>query len=341
VGLAHAAVGLGVLWSSLWLGVRTPSPTRRAILLAVALVAPLAAATPFARHLGDPALLRIAPPPLSAEPPGVRVARLGMDGFVYDTGTGADLNELSNAYGRRAALPAYNVAARVGTLEDYSGFLSPRREQLTDHLRRAFPSLVRRYAVTHAAVVGRRLSPALAAGVAPALVGARPVFQEAPLELEYWELPHRPWATFARGAIAVESAVAARSALVPLLQSEDLGTVIVEAPAPPPCAPGRVLGVERRPERVAIEAEADGPALLVVNDAFWPGWTAAIDGAPASILAADVVVRAIPFPAGRHRLELRYEPPEVRIGWWLTAIGALALAASVAFPLRRSPICGR
>jgi hypothetical protein len=43
------------------------------------------------------------------------------------------------------------------------------------------------------------------------------------------------------------------------------------------------------PERMVIETESDAPALLVLRDAFYPGWRATIDGAPAPIYPVDVL----------------------------------------------------
>jgi uncharacterized membrane protein YfhO len=102
---------------------------------------------------------------------------------------------------------------------------------------------------------------------------------------------------------------------------------VLETAASYPVAPGRVLSVKREAERLEIEAEADGPAVLVVNDAYWPGWVARIDGAEVPVVPADVLVRAVPFPAGRHRLVMTYAPPEVALGWWCSAVGLAALVA--------------
>ena len=76
-----------------------------------------------------------------------------------------------------------------------------------------------------------------------------------------------------------------------------------------------------------MEAEAATDATLVVADAWWPGWEATIDGAPTTTFPADVLVRAVRFPAGRHVLEMRYRPPEVLTGLLLSALGLVALAA--------------
>jgi hypothetical protein len=61
---------------------------------------------------------------------------------------------------------------------------------------------------------------------------------------------------------------------------------------------------------------------------------AEIDGAPAPILPADGLVRAAPFPGGRRRLVMRYQPPEVRTGLAVSALGLVLLAALAAWETR-------
>ena len=72
----------------------------------------------------------------------------------------------------------------------------------------------------------------------------------------------------------------------------------------------------------------------MIGDAWWPRWVAEIDGAAAPVLAADALVRAVPFPAGRHRLAMRYRPPEVGAGLALSALGLLLLLALAAWEER-------
>jgi len=88
-----------------------------------------------------------------------------------------------------------------------------------------------------------------------------------------------------------------------------------------------------------VEAESPGDGILVVNSAFAPGWVATMDGRPWPLWRADFLVRAVPWPAGRHVLEMRYQAPGLRVGIAvslaaLTAIAALGLADLRA---RRSP----
>jgi hypothetical protein len=77
------------------------------------------------------------------------------------------------------------------------------------------------------------------------------------------------------------------------------------------------------PERVSLTAE--GPGYLLLTDAYYPGWTATVDGSPAAILRADLMFRAVALPAGTHTVEFRYEPLSVRIGLWISGITILVL----------------
>ena len=59
----------------------------------------------------------------------------------------------------------------------------------------------------------------------------------------------------------------------------------------------------------SLVVQVDGPGgFLVVSDTLAPGWTARVDDAPAALLRADLAFRAVPVPAGSHRVEMRYSP---------------------------------
>ncbi len=44
---------------------------------------------------------------------------------------------------------------------------------------------------------------------------------------------------------------------------------------------------------------------------------------PAEILIADIPSPRDPLAAGRHRLELTYDPPELRVGLAISSVGAV------------------
>jgi hypothetical protein len=59
---------------------------------------------------------------------------------------------------------------------------------------------------------------------------------------------------------------------------------------------------------VIIETDAPSAALLVLTDVWHPWWRAEIDGAPADMLKADVLFRAVAVPAGDHVVRFTFRP---------------------------------
>ncbi len=91
------------------------------------------------------------------------------------------------------------------------------------------------------------------------------------------------------------------------------------------------------PEQVTIETDSPSDAYLVLTDAFYPGWSATVDGTPATVQRGDLVFRAVFVPAGAHTVQMTYTPTS-----WPGAIlaGALAWASLLVITLaawRRSP----
>jgi uncharacterized membrane protein YfhO len=73
----------------------------------------------------------------------------------------------------------------------------------------------------------------------------------------------------------------------------------------------------------------------VLLDAWAPGWTATVDGAPATIERADLAARAVRISAGTHRIAFRYRAPGLRLGAAVSVLAWLNLLA-LAVVLRRS-----
>ncbi|HVI92763.1 MAG TPA: hypothetical protein VM753_02090 [Anaeromyxobacter sp.] len=321
VGLAQAGVGLCVLGAAMWVGRRRPALAGAA--LAAAVLAQAAAASPFALHAGDPGIASVRPPAIVAAAPGPRVvAPLGFD--PERGGGGLDAIDLLQRWENRTGRPSSNVRVPVDSLVAYTGLSSLRWEMVLAS-GPLFWELARRYALTH--VLSR---PPVTADEAAALEGATVSAVGPPAAVEpglaVWEVAHRDWATFAPGVRTAPSLELAGAML-----GEELvagrATVVVEAATPLAASPGRVLAARRGETELAVEAESLGDGVLVVNDAWAPGWSATIDGAAVDVLPADVLVRAVRWPAGRHRLVMRYEAPGLVAGGW---VSALALAVAVA-----------
>lgn len=132
---------------------------------------------------------------------------------------------------------------------------------------------------------------------------------------------------------------------------EPKGEALLQCPAPlewpstertASTGPGTVQLTHYAPTRIEADVNARTDSVLVLNDAFYPGWTATVDDQPEPILQANGLVRAVRVPSGTHRVTFTYVPPF----FWascLVALIALALVfigggarkwAGVRWPLR-------
>ncbi|MCS6909448.1 MAG: YfhO family protein [Anaerolineales bacterium] len=92
---------------------------------------------------------------------------------------------------------------------------------------------------------------------------------------------------------------------------------------------------EYTPER--IQLSATGPGYLLLTDAFYPGWTATVNGAPATILRANILFRSVWLPEGEHRIEFRYEPLTAMWGLWISGVSWPAVVALGLWAAKTNP----
>jgi len=83
-----------------------------------------------------------------------------------------------------------------------------------------------------------------------------------------------------------------------------------------------------RADRVVVDLELSDPGFLVQVDAWDAGWRAWVDGREAPVERGNVAFRAVPVPAGRHRVELVYRPRSVPAGLLVSAMTAAAIAGA-------------
>ncbi|HEV3007253.1 MAG TPA: YfhO family protein, partial [Pirellulales bacterium] len=85
--------------------------------------------------------------------------------------------------------------------------------------------------------------------------------------------------------------------------------------------------VDEVPCAVAVQAEMRTAGLLVLADQWYEGWRAELNGHDAPIVRVNHAMRGVVLPAGKSRVDFRYEPPGFRVGLWL-ALGAVSLLAA-------------
>jgi hypothetical protein len=94
-----------------------------------------------------------------------------------------------------------------------------------------------------------------------------------------------------------------------------------------PGSVGEARVTSRRADTVEIEAVVARPGVLVLVEAYDPGWRVSVDGREAPLLAANVLFRGVRVPAGRHRVVFAYRPWTAAAGVLLTGLGAVATIA--------------
>ena len=146
---------------------------------------------------------------------------------------------------------------------------------------------------------------------------------------------------FLVGRSRIADGEAAFSALLDPAFDPSLEALLASGPRLGDASPlaGSVRWLERRADRQRLETTSARPALLVLADAFDPGWRASVDGAPGTLLRANVAFRAVLVPQGRHVVELVYRPRAVVLGLAVSCaawIGVTALWIAAGRRARRA-----
>jgi hypothetical protein len=162
------------------------------------------------------------------------------------------------------------------------------------------------------------------------------VFQDAPAQILTYEIPDalpRAWLAETVTAVASEDAVLARVSDPSFDPGKE--AVLIGA-APSGLGSGPVTGAARIVRRdlhtLEMEVNSSRPALLVVSEMDYPpDWRAWVDGAPAEIRSADLVLRSIAVPAGQHKVLFRLTGPTYHSSRTVTWAGMGILALGFAF----------
>ena len=103
---------------------------------------------------------------------------------------------------------------------------------------------------------------------------------------------------------------------------------------PPPSRQAKGEGKERGVEfisesnnRLRLLVMAKENAFLVLNDTYFPGWKAFVDGKEEKVLRANYNFRAALVRAGTHRVEFVYDPLSFKLGAIVTLIGIIGCFA--------------
>ncbi len=100
---------------------------------------------------------------------------------------------------------------------------------------------------------------------------------------------------------------------------------------------GTVVAIDSyAPEKISVSATLPQDGLLVLTEAFYPGWTVLVDGQPSEIVKTDGMFRGVFLNAGTHEVVFEYQPTSLRNGALLTLVGVILLAGLIVVSRRRA-----
>jgi hypothetical protein len=105
-------------------------------------------------------------------------------------------------------------------------------------------------------------------------------------------------------------------------------------------AAGSATYTELAPEDVRVSVDAPAPSIVLIRNNWDAGWSATVDGRPASVFPTDAFRQGVAMNAGRHEIRLTYRDPTIGRGIAASAVvwslWASAVVAAAALRRRRS-----
>ena len=91
--------------------------------------------------------------------------------------------------------------------------------------------------------------------------------------------------------------------------------------------------------RTVIHVTTEDPGVLVLNEAWYPGWRATIDNIPTRLYRVDKLFRGVQVDAGTHEVVFTYKPFSLTLGLAVTGLSMLVVLYGLRnlLPAQRRP----
>ena len=146
---------------------------------------------------------------------------------------------------------------------------------------------------------------------------------------------------FLVGAATPMAAEEVVDALRGTIELDPAAVALVEEPCPAcsamtrPGPAGSAVAERQGTQRIDVDARAERSALLVVSEAWFPGWHATVDGEEVPVLRVDGMLVGVPLGPGDHHVELRYRAPGLAAGAVIAGATAAGLIGAALVSRRR------
>jgi uncharacterized membrane protein YfhO len=88
--------------------------------------------------------------------------------------------------------------------------------------------------------------------------------------------------------------------------------------------------IEDWPGHLVINTASEADGMLVISEAYYPGWVAEVNGQQVPVVQADGYLQAVPVPAGNATVRLDYRPP-LLIWGGIISVATLLLSSAFIF----------
>lgn len=89
---------------------------------------------------------------------------------------------------------------------------------------------------------------------------------------------------------------------------------------------GTVLSEKHSPNRIEAEVQSGGKGMVFFSEAFFPAWTAFVDGQRVRLHRVNVLFRGVAVEKGRHSIVMSYQSIPFKLGLFLSFLGWTMLA---------------
>ena len=90
---------------------------------------------------------------------------------------------------------------------------------------------------------------------------------------------------------------------------------------------GTIRLTDYKPNHLTYESDAKTPQVAIFSEIYYRGgidWKAYVDGQEAPHFRANYILRGMEVPAGKHKIEFKFDPPAVKTGQQIDRFAAIA-----------------
>ena len=109
---------------------------------------------------------------------------------------------------------------------------------------------------------------------------------------------------------------------------EGVAPALIAAPGP---EARTSISDSERYDRVPVHIEETRPGVLILSDAWYPGWKATVDGAEALVFPVDGLFRGVQVGEGTHDVVFYFDSDSFKLGRLISIGGAIVTALGMAY----------